>query len=123
MAMTKAEKAAVDELRHMLALRWPTEAKPTPLFSFGDYDRQSGDVIEGCFFATNGHSVVAVDLRKKRADEAGWQGLRFNDSTGVIRGGYFRTEPEARLVVLWRECNDAAKTLAVAWNAFERSKP
>lgn len=117
MAMTKAEKAVVDELRRKLALRWPDRAKPVRLFGFGDYDRAYGEPQEGTYFVANGRGVEKVVLTKGE----GWRSWRFNDSTSVIRGGYFEQEADARLVVLWLACDDAARTLSPLWANYDRA--
>ena len=116
MAMTKVEKAAVDELRRKLALRWPDRARPTPMFWFGDYDRPYGEPKEGTYFVACGRSMIKVELTSSAGGRWGWQ---FDGGDRVQRGAYFEHASDARLLILWEACTHAAKELAPVWAAYD----
>ena len=119
-----AAQAEMADMRRTLALRWPTEAEPKPLFGFGDYDKEIGDIQFGTFWVATYRSVVRVCIREKVEGEHGWRRYRFSSNggefgTNVVRGPYFHTEREARLKVLWNACRDAARDLEGHWTKFE----
>jgi len=117
MPMTKSEKAAVEALHTKLALRWPDETRPTPLpFGFGDYDRELGTPVPGTYFVVHGAHCTRVELARV---STGYKSWRFNGKDRVERGRYFETEAEARLEMLWRACENAARELSPVWRLLE----
>jgi hypothetical protein len=127
MAMSKAEKAVVERLHRTLALRWPTAAKTEPLFGFGDYDRPFGEVKEGAFYVASGRGVERVVIRARNDKDQGWQRWRFTtqyaqDTTSVPRGGYYDSEKDACLFVLWEQCERAARELRAFWKRYEEAE-
>lgn len=112
-----AAQAEIDAFRLTAALSWPTEARPEPLpFRWGEYDRLSGDPVAGDYWAA-GRTVQQVSIAPQDGktgsrwrrwifsyDGSGW-------TTSVQRGPLFATERDARLWVLWNECEAAARRL------------
>lgn len=118
MTMTKAEKAAVEVLRLKLALRWPDATQPVHQFGFGDYDKAfGGEPAEGDYYVAH-YQVSRVELRKVANSYPSWT---FNGRKSVERGRYYTTEREARLDVLWRQCEEAARNLHRFWASYEEA--
>lgn len=118
-----AAKAEMAAMKRKLALRWPDDRKPEPLFWFGDYDRESGGVKAGEYFVQHGWEIKAVTIREKLADEAGWKTwcfkIRGEFSSQVERGAYFLTRKEAALFLLWKKCEGHAAELEKYWSQYE----
>lgn len=113
MAMTKAERAVVDELRMKLALRWPDADLKPPLFGFGDYDRPYGGApVVGTYFVATYKNVEKVVLEIPEGRSWSW---RWNGKDSCIRGPYYHNEVDAWVNVLWRQCANAARDLAPIW--------
>lgn len=129
-AMPKwATQAATDELaayRRRLALRWPDEARPTPVpFQWGNYDRLEGTPVAGVYFRSSydGQFIRPVHIRRKQPDESGYKDWRFSDdgqtwTTQPQRGPLYETEHEAKLAALWNACDEAAAKLEKVWQQF-----
>lgn len=123
-AVEAAEKE-IAGMKRRLALRWPDEARPTPVaFSWRDYDRLEGTPEPGeYFFHSSGGYVHALQIRAKDEGDAGWKGWRFccrsmwgdKWTDTVVRGPLYTTEYEARLAALWGACDRAAADLERAW--------
>lgn len=129
-AMPKwAVQAAIDELaasKRRLALRWPDEARPTPVpFQWGEYDQLHETPVPGIYWRASydGHFIGAVHIRQKLPDEPGWKQWRFSDdgerwTTSVTRGPLYETEREAKLAALWKARDEAAAKLEKVWQQF-----
>jgi hypothetical protein len=128
-AMPKwAVQAAMDELaasKRRLALRWPDEARPTPVpFQWGEYDRLEGTPVAGTYWrASYDGQTRPVHIREKAADEPGYKSWRFSDdakawSTRPQRGPLYETERDAKLAALWSACDEAAAKLERVWQQF-----
>ncbi len=123
----KQVEAEIAEKSKLLALRWPNEAYPKASFGFGGYDHEWGIVEYGEFWVSNGSSVSHVFLRAKNENEQGWKKLRFSSDgvrwgDSVVRGHFFKSEREARLHLLWSQCNEHARELSYVWRAYEACK-
>ena len=127
-AVEAAEKE-IAMMKRRLALRWPDEARPTPIpFSWGEYDRLSGEPVDGQYFYVTGYgSNATIHIRKKSEAESGgktWRfsqdGARWHDT--VQRGPLYETEREAKLAALWKACDKAAETLEKAWDIFIKDR-
>jgi hypothetical protein len=123
MAMTKAEKAAVDALKLKIALRWPEEQVKAPLFRFGDYDKLYGiderEIEFGVYFVANGIRVERVEITKATS---GWRRFAFNGKDYVVRGSYYRDEADAWVSVLWHQRREAARELKPYWDRLEAAR-
>lgn len=129
-AMPKwAVQAAIDELaasKRRLALRWPDEARPTPVpFQWGEYDRLEGTPVPGQYWrlSYDGTYVNAVYIREKTVNDPGYKPWWFSDdgerwTTSVQRGPLYATEREAKLAALWNACDEAAAKLEKVWQQF-----
>lgn len=119
----EAEKE-ITALKLRLALRWPDEARPTPVpFQWGGYDTLRGDPIEGDYWSVWPSGVVKISIRKKLETESGWRKWRFsvNDRSftdSVQRGPLYESEREARLAALWKACDECARSLADVWTNY-----
>lgn len=104
MAMTKAEKARVEELETLLAFRWPTEAEPQRTVRA----ESSSDQVEGWDFnAYNG----SVD-RKWTTTVS--HGAFYNGKpTGASQSGIalYATEDDALVALRWKMCREMAAKL------------
>ena len=99
------------------ALSWPTESRPEPIpFFWGEYDRLLGEPMEGTFWVM-GRYVEPVEIRIQDGSVGQkWKSWVFRSgggqwTTSVPRGRLFSCERDARLELLWRECESSAKTL------------
>lgn len=114
-----AAEAEMRQWKLTAALSWPTEAEPAPVsFMWGDYDHLNGEPDAGVFWSpgAGSYSPEPVHIRSRDESDMGWKrwmfsrdGVNWHDS--VTRGPIYRTEREARLARLWRECRDCAKKL------------
>lgn len=130
--VVEAAQAEMATLTRRLALRWPDEARPTPVpFQWGDYDNLSGSPLAGTYWAIGrGHfrNTVEVTIREKENGEPGWKKWRFKEgkigefTTTVFRGPLYETEHEAILAALWAECDEAAARLERAWAALHKDR-
>ena len=128
--VVEAAQAEIATMTCRLALRWPDEARPTPLpFHWGDYDQLHGDAYEGTYYFVSGRSHVgSVEVRRKTPDDAGWKEWRFRENgrgdftVSVVRGPLYETEREANLARLWEACDRAAENLAPAWDAVHKDR-
>lgn len=130
-AMPKwAVQAAMDELaasKRRLALRWPDEARPTPVpFQWGGYDRLEGTPVEGSYWITThrGHAEQiqirpATDNDTRSAFGQKWRfNYGHNWTDRVQRGPLYETERDAKLAALWNACDEAAAELEKVWQQF-----
>lgn len=143
----EAALAEVDELRLRGALQWPTVAKPAPAFRFAEYDKLHGGIPqERIYYVANGRSDIdIVQFRQPTNDERislskrkvhyrrhgspdGIGGHLLMVYTGrlmldtIIRGAYFTTRADALLYQLWLTCEEAAKELRKAHEAYDKEK-
>lgn len=112
-----AAEAELNDILHDVALSWPKDAKPVPVFVFGEYDmKKGGKIEEGVYYIAAFDYVLKAEFTF--ASEKG--SYRFeghtlqidgNKTDIVHRGEYFRTEREAWLSILWRQCNKKAGEL------------
>jgi hypothetical protein len=109
------------------ALAWPTETRPEPLpFRWGEYDRLMGEPYPGTFWSAHATRIQKFDLERVKnlsgADQTyiggeTWKTWAFRTSEGgrwhttIQRGPLFAMERDARLYILWRECENAAEHL------------
>lgn len=118
----KWAKDAVEQELHQwklsAALSWPTEAKPEPMpFRWGGYDRCIGDPVAGEYWTTSSRGVTPVEIRERNDGDKTWNpwlfraGRNVEWSARVVRGPLYATEHDARLALLWNECEEAAKRL------------
>lgn len=103
------------------ALAWPTEARPAPMpFRWGDYDWQEGSTpVPGTYWVTRAGgdysvgAVIKVVLRRRIEGDPGWNHWIFLASNGeptrqITRGPLYASEEDARLALLWDECEKCA---------------
>lgn len=64
--VVEAAEAEMASMKRILALRWPTESRPTPMpFWWGDYGRKEGDPVAGTYWAHShdGRMVYPVEIK------------------------------------------------------------
>ena len=113
----EAAETEIDAWKVTAALSWPTEPAPEPApFRWGEYDRLTGEPVEGTYW-TLFRGVQRVQIRRRQEGDGGmaWKEWVFNTggawNTCVTRGPLYLCERDARLALLWRECEDAARRL------------
>ena len=111
----EAVQKELDAWRLTSALSWPTEPRPSPVpFCWGDYDRLVGEPIPGTYWTARAERFEM----KKQDGKTGeiWKSWIFKTSGGrwhtlKQRGPLFDNERDARLWMLWDECENSAKKL------------
>lgn len=113
MAMNKAERAKLEELKTALAFRWPTEAEPTPL-TFDEIKDNAKQVSGSWMKVVTGWDYNSYNQRVFPA----WsstishgEGDPSSDRGSQQPGRIFVTEEDAYVALRWDMCRDFAKRL------------
>lgn len=112
--------AETANMRKTIALSWPQEPEPEPApFQWGEYDRLLGEAVAGVYWKVGHRHVEKTEIAKNDQATPKWKQWMFKYSDGdwttsVPRGALYLSERDARLAVLWKECNDCAERLMKA---------
>lgn len=120
MAMTKAEKARVEELETLGAFRWPTEVEPSPM-TREEIEAAKVEVLPADRSYSSRHRRVALGWFQNSYNgrvEKGWsdgighgRGNWTGDHGAQQMGRMYRTEADALVAMRWEMCRDMAKKL------------
>lgn len=114
MAMTKSEKARVEELERELAFRWPTVAEPIP------QDIPTKGETEGWLF--NAHNASATHAwSKSYMHGTYYNGKRLGASQQGVR--LYRTKADALIALRWAMCREFARKLYAVDQALASETP